>query len=155
MCDVGGCNEADAVSVQLRGADTEMEGREQEIIKLTQQLIAAMTMGEYKTFSKLCDNRITCFEPAGRGNLVEGLDFHRYYFDNSKSSPVNTTILSPNVIMLSEDSACITYIRLTQNMESDGKLVTVQQEETRIWQRKGSHWVCVHFHSSRNSNEGS
>ena len=131
-------------------------GREQEIIKLTQQLIAAITMGEYKTYSKLCDERITCFEPNSKGNLVEGLDFHKYYFDNistkNQSTPVNTTILSPHVILLSEESACISYIRLTQMIVGE-KPVTIQAEETRVWQRKGSRWVCVHFHLSNHKND--
>jgi len=127
--------------------------REQEIIKLTQRLIASITMWDYETYSKLCDERITCFEPEAKGNLVEGLDFHKYYFDNlrSQSSPINTTILSPHVILLSEESACISYIRLTQAINTDGGTSTKQQEETRVWQRKGSSWKCVHLHRSENS----
>lgn len=25
---------------------------------------------------------MTCFEPEAQGNLVEDLDFHKFYFDN-------------------------------------------------------------------------
>jgi len=32
--------------------------------------------------SKLVDPQLTCFEPETCGNLIEGLDFHRFYFDN-------------------------------------------------------------------------
>lgn len=129
--------------------------REQEIIKLTQRLIAAITMGDFESYSKLCDEKMTCFEPESKGNLVEGLDFHKYYFDNltkNHSAPTNTTILCPHVILLSEDSACISYICLVQMM-IDEKPVTTQREETRVWQRKGSKWVCVHFHKSNHKNE--
>lgn len=27
---------------------------------------------------------MTCFEPETLGNLIEGMDFHKFYFDNSK-----------------------------------------------------------------------
>ncbi len=58
--------------------------KEQEIIKVTEQLLSALTSGDFDTFSKLCDPKITCFEPESLGNLVEGMDFHKFYFDNCK-----------------------------------------------------------------------
>jgi len=33
---------------------------------------------------KMCDPSVTAFEPEALGNLVEGLDFHRFYFENCK-----------------------------------------------------------------------
>ena len=33
-------------------------------------------------YRKLVDPQLTCFEPETCGNLIEGLDFHRFYFDN-------------------------------------------------------------------------
>lgn len=27
---------------------------------------------------------MTCFEPETLGNLIEGMDFHKFYFDNGK-----------------------------------------------------------------------
>ena len=33
---------------------------------------------------RLCDPHMTAFEPEAIGNLVEGLDFHKFYFDNRK-----------------------------------------------------------------------
>ena len=32
------------------------------------------------------DPHLTAFEPEARGNLVEGLEFHKFYFDNGKLS---------------------------------------------------------------------
>ena len=58
--------------------------KEQEIIKVTEQLLSALTSGDFDTFSRLCDPKITCFEPESLGNLVEGMDFHKFYFDNCK-----------------------------------------------------------------------
>lgn len=37
-------------------------------------------------YRKICDPGLTSFEPEGLGNLVEGMDFHRFYFDNRKSA---------------------------------------------------------------------
>ena len=33
-------------------------------------------------FSRLCDANMTAFEPETMGNLVEGTEFHKFYFDN-------------------------------------------------------------------------
>ena len=58
--------------------------KEQEIIKVTEQLLSALTSGDFETFNRLCDPKVTCFEPESLGKLVEGMDFHRFHFDNCK-----------------------------------------------------------------------
>lgn len=35
---------------------------------------------------KICDPHLTAFEPEAMGNLVEGMDFHKFYFDNGTLS---------------------------------------------------------------------
>lgn len=134
--------------------------KEQEIIKVTEQLLSALTSGDFETFSRLCDPKITCFEPESLGNLVEGMDFHKFYFDNFVTkistptrSHINTTVLHPTVHLMSDDAACIAYIRLTQFMDRDATAKTVQHEETRVWHRKNGRWVNVHCHRSINSNK--
>ena len=127
--------------------------KEQEIIRLTQQLLTSITSGDYDTYCKLTDPRLTCFEPESKGNLVEGMEFHKYYFDNfyspqQRNGPINTTILSPHVHILGEGVACIAYVRLSQRMLPNGQPVTLQSEETRVWAKKNGHWVNVHFHRS-------
>lgn len=32
--------------------------------------------------SKICDPHLTSFEPEALGNLVEGMDFHKFFFEN-------------------------------------------------------------------------
>jgi len=135
--------------------------KEQEIIKVTEQLLSALTSGDFETFSRLCDPKITCFEPESLGNLVEGMDFHKFYFDNFVTkvnapvarSHINTTVLHPTVHLMSDDAACIAYIRLTQFMDRDAAAKTVQHEESRVWHRKNGRWVNVHCHRSINSNK--
>ncbi|XP_078095583.1 calcium/calmodulin-dependent protein kinase type II subunit beta isoform X37 [Mustelus asterias] len=125
--------------------------RKQEIIKLTEQLIEAINNGDFEAYAKICDPGLTSFEPEALGNLVEGMDFHRFYFENllsKNSKPIHTTILNPHVHLIGEDAACIAYIRLTQYIDIQGRPRTTQSEETRVWHRRDSKWQNVHFHCS-------
>ncbi|XP_032112324.1 calcium/calmodulin-dependent protein kinase type II subunit gamma isoform X5 [Sapajus apella] len=56
--------------------------RKQEIIKITEQLIEAINNGDFDAYTKICDPGLTSFEPEALGNLVEGMDFHKFYFEN-------------------------------------------------------------------------
>ncbi|XP_021925538.1 calcium/calmodulin-dependent protein kinase type II alpha chain isoform X3 [Zootermopsis nevadensis] len=125
--------------------------RKQEIIKMTEQLIEAINTGDYEAYTKICDPHLTAFEPEALGNLVEGMDFHKFYFDNvlgKNCKAVNTTILNPHVHLLGEDAACIAYVRLTQYMDKQGQAHTQQSEETRVWHKRDNKWQNVHFHRS-------
>ncbi|XP_077438168.1 calcium/calmodulin-dependent protein kinase type II subunit gamma isoform X12 [Vanacampus margaritifer] len=131
--------------------EEDMKGRKQEIIKMTEQLIEAINNGDFEAYTRICDPGLTSFEPEALGNLVEGMDFHKFYFDNllsKNSKPVHTTILNPHVHMMGEDAACIAYIRLTQYMDAQGRPRSCQSEETRVWQRRDAKWLNVHFHCS-------
>uniref|UniRef100_A0A8C7RZG4 calcium/calmodulin-dependent protein kinase n=1 Tax=Oncorhynchus mykiss TaxID=8022 RepID=A0A8C7RZG4_ONCMY len=122
-----------------------------EIIKITEQLIEAVNNGDFEAYAKICDPCLTSFEPEALGNLVEGMDFHRFYFDNllsKNSKPIHTTILNPHVHLIGEDAACIAYIRLTQFVDGTGRPRSSQSEETRVWHRRESKWQNVHFHCS-------
>ncbi|XP_016351719.1 calcium/calmodulin-dependent protein kinase type II delta chain-like isoform X14 [Sinocyclocheilus anshuiensis] len=125
--------------------------RKQEIIKITEQLIEAINNGDFEAYAKICDPGLTCFEPEALGNLVEGMDFHRFYFENllsKNSKPIHTTILNPHVHLIGDEAACIAYIRLTQYVDEQGRPRSSQSEETRVWHRRDSKWQNVHFHCS-------
>uniref|UniRef100_A0A8B9GPN3 calcium/calmodulin-dependent protein kinase n=1 Tax=Astyanax mexicanus TaxID=7994 RepID=A0A8B9GPN3_ASTMX len=125
--------------------------RKQEIIKVTEQLIEAISNGDFESYTKMCDPSVTAFEPEALGNLVEGLDFHRFYFENlwsKNSKPVHTTILNPHIHLIGEEAACIAYIRITQYIDNNGMPRTAQSEESRIWHRRDGKWQIVHFHRS-------
>ncbi|XP_029295328.1 calcium/calmodulin-dependent protein kinase type II subunit beta isoform X11 [Cottoperca gobio] len=131
--------------------DEDVKGRKQEIIKITEQLIEAINNGDFEAYAKICDPGLTSFEPEALGNLVEGMDFHRFYFENllaKNSKPIHTTILNPHVHMIGEDAACIAYIRLTQFVDNQGRPRSSQSEETRVWHRRDSKWQNIHFHCS-------
>ncbi|XP_023183855.1 calcium/calmodulin-dependent protein kinase type II subunit gamma-like isoform X11 [Xiphophorus maculatus] len=139
------CNNAEEEEMKGRKA------RKQEIIKMTEQLIEAINNGDFDAYTRICDPGLTSFEPEALGNLVEGMDFHKFYFENllsKNSKPVHTTILNPHVHLIGEDAACIAYIRLTQYMDSQGRPRSCQSEETRVWHRRDAKWLNVHFHCS-------
>ncbi|XP_034471024.1 calcium/calmodulin-dependent protein kinase type II delta 1 chain isoform X1 [Hippoglossus hippoglossus] len=128
-----------------------MKARKQEIIKVTEQLIEAINNGDFEAYTKICDPGLTSFEPEALGNLVEGTDFHRFYFENALSKgkqPIHTILLNPHVHLIGDEAACIAYIRLTQYIDVGGMPRTMQSEETRIWHRRDSKWQNIHFHRS-------
>ncbi|XP_073452735.1 calcium/calmodulin-dependent protein kinase type II subunit gamma isoform X6 [Aquarana catesbeiana] len=147
----GLCTAATTQSCEEKVLAWESPVRKQEIIKITEQLIEAINNGDFDAYTKICDPGLTSFEPEALGNLVEGMDFHKFYFDNllsKNTKPIHTTILNPHVHVIGEDAACIAYIRLTQYIDAQGRPRTTQSEETRVWYRRDGKWLNVHYHCS-------
>lgn len=120
-----------------------------ELIALNQKLLNAIIAGDWKTYEELCHPELTCFEPEAHGHLVEGMAFHKFYFDlGAGSGPRNVTMTSPSVKFCGENVAVVAYVRLTQKLDTAGNPTTGVTEETRIWHREGQRWRHVHFHRS-------
>jgi calcium/calmodulin-dependent protein kinase (CaM kinase) II len=120
-----------------------------EILGLTHRLLKSIADCDWEAYTALCDPSLACFEPEARGQLVEGLAFHRFYFNLDRGSrPVHTTICAPHVRMLGEDAAVVSYVRLTQSLDANDAPRTSRVEETRVWQRQNGAWRHVHFHRS-------
>ncbi|XP_071368306.1 calcium/calmodulin-dependent protein kinase type II delta 1 chain-like, partial [Centroberyx affinis] len=144
-------NKESSESANTTIEDEDVKARKQEIIKVTEQLIEAINNGDFEAYTKICDPGLTSFEPEALGNLVEGTDFHRFYFENALSKgkqPIHTILLNPHVHLIGDEAACIAYIRLTQYIDGSGMPRTMQSEETRIWHRRDSKWQNIHFHRS-------
>jgi calcium/calmodulin-dependent protein kinase (CaM kinase) II len=121
---------------------------EEELLRLNQRLLECIASADWATYQELCDPALTAFEPEGLGQLVEGLEFHRFYFNlGSVTRSQQTTMNSPKIRVLG-DVAIIAYVRLNQRVGADGLPLTTGFEETRIWQRQGAHWKHIHFHRS-------
>jgi calcium/calmodulin-dependent protein kinase (CaM kinase) II len=121
-----------------------------ELIELNQQLLDSIARGDWAAYKALCDPGLTAFEPEARGHLVEGMAFHKFYFDLGRSEqPYNSTISSPQVRLLG-DVAVVSYVRLLQMVAEDGAPQTAVFEETRVWQKQPGGWRHVHFHRSAN-----
>jgi len=120
-----------------------------EILQLNQRLLDCIAQADWATYSKLCDASLTAYEPEGCGQIIEGLPFHRFYFNLGASSrSQNTTMCSPHVRMLG-DVAVVSCVRLNQRLNATGSPYTQAFEETRIWHKKDGVWKHVHFHRSQ------
>ncbi|XP_025205501.1 calcium/calmodulin-dependent protein kinase type II alpha chain isoform X15 [Rhopalosiphum padi] len=135
--------------------DDDVRARKQEIVKITEQLIESINNADFEGYTKICDPHMTAFEPEALGNLLEGMEFHKFYFDHEsvltvlgKNRGINTTVLNPTVHLLGDDAACIAYIILVQYIDKQGVPRSHQYEETRVWHRRDNKWQNVHSHRS-------
>jgi hypothetical protein len=119
----------------------------EEVLAASRKLLASIDSGNWAEYAKLCDETITCFEPEALGHLVAGLPFHEFYFKlPGNGTPRQSTMASPDVRVLSDTSAVVTYVRLTQKLDAQGAPVSVRAMETRVWQKQNGTWKHVHFH---------
>jgi hypothetical protein len=120
----------------------------EELLQLTRRLLECIAQGDWATYETLCDATLTAFEPEAQGQLVEGLEFHHYYFRvGGVRGPYHTTLCAPRVRLL-QDVAIVTYVRINQRLGPDGLPHESAFEETRVWQRQQGTWKHVHFHRS-------
>ena len=130
-----------------------MSDETHSLLQLSRELLRCIDRQDWEAYARLCDPTLTAFEPEAVGHLIEGLDFHQFYFP--KQTPGNTTgdigklssISSPHVRLMG-DTAVVSYIRLVQR-RSEGNFTTAAVEETRVWERQAGQWKHVHFHRSR------
>jgi ketosteroid isomerase-like protein len=131
------------------------------LLQLNRELLDAIASGDWERYRALCDPSVTCFEPEARGELVEGLDFHRFYFterggggagatERRGGDAAQTTLIDPRVRVLGPDAAVVTYVRLVQSRGAGGAAQTSRFEETRVWRRREGAWLLVHLHRSAN-----
>ncbi len=144
-----------------------------DVIKANYELLEAIARNDWVSYEKYVDPTITCFEPEAAGHLIEGTDFHKFYFQQSASSNAakkNKSILAspshllphaetpnslntmarPHVRLLGQHAAVVSYVRLVQSLDANGAVQVKQYEETRIWQNKNMDgWRNVHMHRSQ------
>lgn len=123
-----------------------MSDSERELVALTQRLLDSISSGDWATYADLCDPKLTAIESEAPGQIVVGLDFHKFYFDLGGVRGRHATTMSGVVVRLMGDAAVISYARLVQRVDGDGKPITATSMETRVWQKIGGKWKHVHFH---------
>ena len=62
-------------------------------------------------FRKFVDPSITSFEPEAMGNLIVGMDFHKFYFDHGKYMK---TYLIPSM----KSNLCTVATQMTSDQQS-------------------------------------
>lgn len=118
------------------------------LLEHSRRLLAAIDAGDWAAYASLCDADITCFEPEANGHLVQGLPFHKFYFDlPGGTTPRLSSITSPNIRVIG-DVGIVCYARLVQKLDANGSPMTVTADETRIWKRDTQGWKHIHFHRS-------
>ncbi|CAH8649270.1 unnamed protein product [Schistosoma bovis] len=148
-----GIKESSDSSTAVMEDSADIKSKKQDIIRATEQLLAAAAAGDFELYLKFLDSQFTYFGPEACGNLLEGADFHKFYFEQiipkSVVRAIHTSILNPTVHLMGEDAACIAYTRLTQFLDKCGMPHTQQTEETRVWVRRNDRgWQNVHVHRS-------
>ena len=133
---------------------------ESDFVALTQELLNSIASGDYETYQRLCATDLTCFEPECEGYLVQGLPFHKFFFDlppsrdKRKAPPATVTMSSVHVRRLGETAAVISYIRINQlvSVDKDGSMIDgpkiTKSCETRVWENVNGVWKNVHMHRS-------
>lgn len=126
---------------------------EARVLSANQRLLEAITQGDYETYKELVSSDVTCFEDETAGHLVQGLEFHKFYFDldgpPTAPSPNKAHMASkPHVRMLGENAAVCSYVRVNQKVGGDGVPMTTTALETRVWECKDGTWMNVHCHRS-------
>ncbi|WP_437187981.1 DUF4440 domain-containing protein [Planctomicrobium sp. SH668] len=119
---------------------------ETELLNLSAQLLKSIDAGDWKTYTDLCDEQITCFEPETEGHLVSGLPFHKFYFDLPGSGTPRLSSISSPTVKIMGDVGLVCYARVVQKLDGSGSPVTVTADETRVWQKINGAWKHVHFH---------
>ena len=119
-----------------------------EILHMTRELLDAIARADWKRYHELCHPSLSAFEPEALGQLVEGLDFHQFYFKLGAVQGVWNTALARPLVRVMGDAAVIAYVRVNQRQGPDGRPISSAVEETRVWQKIDGKWKHVHFHRS-------
>ena len=119
-----------------------------ELLQLNDRLLRSIAEADWGTYQELCDPTLTAFEPESQGQLVQGLAFHKFYFDLGGVKGARQTLMIAPHVRVMGDASVVAYTRLNQRLNADRQPTTSAVQETRIWQKKDGKWRHVHFHRS-------
>jgi|AntRauTorckE5430_2_1112549.scaffolds.fasta_scaffold06381_3 calcium/calmodulin-dependent protein kinase (CaM kinase) II len=126
---------------------------DKEVLEANQQVLDSIASGRYEIYKQLCGEDLTCFEPESNNMLVEGLSFHKFYFDlapevHEQNSKIwNITMSNPHIRWVGKECVIVSYMRVDQVLQDDVP-VTKVMSETRVWEVRDGNLVNCHFHKS-------
>lgn len=129
----------------------------EDILAVNQKLLDSIASGNFEVYKELCTDDMTCLEPESCGHVVQGLGFHKYYFELGAKMPKaigatdmtnNITMSNPHIRWLGNDAVILSYTRLDQVLGGDFRPLTKTTGETRVWEIRNGALVHVHFHKS-------
>lgn len=143
----GSC--AEVVAPPPKRQEEMEEGVVEQVMTATRSLLRAITQRDAPAYKSLCDASLLTFCEEGGKQLLTGCDFAEFTLNNVPASAAeNITLVSPQVQLLADGAACVCYVKINQIIDKDGNQTTTEQKETRVWQRSGSQWKCMHVHTS-------
>lgn len=119
-----------------------------QAIAANQSLLDAIMGGDWATYEMLCDKTLTCLEPEAPGQVVVGLDFHKFYFAPGMGSPpkrIQTTMANIEAHVCG-DVVVLAYVRMVQLANTDGSCHTKFTAETRVWKKTDTGLKHIHLH---------
>ncbi|KDO19474.1 hypothetical protein SPRG_14657 [Saprolegnia parasitica CBS 223.65] len=123
----------------------------QHLVATTQRLLNAVFQNDFATYRALCDDNISAIEPQSMGHVVEGMQFHEFYFKNQGRGGLGVaSVCQANVVdahvKLLGDTAIVSFANVIQSASEP----SVVYMETRVWHRSATTgaWKNVHFHRS-------
>ena len=121
------------------------------LINLTQKLLDSIANKDWDTYASLVEEKFTAIEKEANYNVVEGLEFHKFYFDlpNDQNIAIKENILQP-LIRITGDIGIVCYKRLRTIVNIDNNTTKTEVgTETRVWRNNlNTGWRLIHFHKS-------
>lgn len=94
---------------------------------------------------------MTLIDSSITGAQMTGLNLFKFVCEHTQKRPVSVIMMYPNVLSLGPDAACISFVRITQIVDTANRPAVIQTEETMVWQRKNGAWRLMHVHRTANS----
>ena len=78
----------------------------EELLRLNQRLLESIATADWAAYEELCDPSLTAFEPEALGQLVEGLDFHRFNICGTPAPFISCDIVQVWPVRVSPGPRC-------------------------------------------------